>query len=185
MTTAIKHVLFIQGGGEGAYAADGKLVASLQRVLGSSYKVHYPEMPNEADPDYEPWKPYIAKEIEALGDGVIVVGHSLGGSMVLKYLAENSIKNRIGGIFLISTPFWGIDERWQYEGFTLQQDFAVKLPTNAPLFIYHSREDEIVGPEHAAEYARKLPNAVVRYVPGGHQVGDDLTQVAADIKALI
>lgn len=184
MTTTNRHILFIQGGGEGAYAADAKLVASLQTALGPSYKVNYPQMPNEADPDYKPWRPYIAKEIETLGDGVIIVGHSLGGSILLKYLTENPIKSRIDGIFLISTPFWGIDENWQYEDFTLKQNFADALPKGAPIFIYQSHEDEIVESKHADEYAQKLPDAVIRYVSGGHQLGDDLTQIAADIEAL-
>ncbi len=41
-----KQVLFIQGGGAGAYEADGKLAASLQEALGAEYEVRYPQMPN-------------------------------------------------------------------------------------------------------------------------------------------
>jgi hypothetical protein len=53
MTT---HVLFIQGGGEGAHDEwDNKLVASLERALGPAYDVRYPRMPNEGDPNFRTW----------------------------------------------------------------------------------------------------------------------------------
>ena len=47
-----KQVLFVQGGGEGAHAEDAALVASLEEKLGRNYRVYYPAMPREADPDY-------------------------------------------------------------------------------------------------------------------------------------
>lgn len=49
-----KHILFIQGGGgEEDYAADTKLVDSLQKVLGEAYIVHYPHLPDdESAPDF-------------------------------------------------------------------------------------------------------------------------------------
>jgi serine hydrolase len=56
-----KQILFIQGGGEGAYEEDGQLVAYLPNALGAAYEVLYPQMPNESDPDYEPWKVQIKK----------------------------------------------------------------------------------------------------------------------------
>ena len=42
-----QQILFIQGGGEGAYQEDEKLVASLRNALGDAYKVRFPQMPNE------------------------------------------------------------------------------------------------------------------------------------------
>jgi hypothetical protein len=40
-----KHVLFIQGGGEGAYEDDAKVVDSLRKALGAAYYLHYPRRP--------------------------------------------------------------------------------------------------------------------------------------------
>jgi uncharacterized protein len=50
------HVLFVHGGGEGAHEEDRKMAASLQDVLGTSYDVRCPKMPNEDRPEYEAWK---------------------------------------------------------------------------------------------------------------------------------
>lgn len=84
-----RQVLFVQGGGEGAHREDAKLVASLKRELGADYEVRYPKMPNEAAPDYPPWKERLANELAAMGDGAILVGHSLGASILAKFLADS------------------------------------------------------------------------------------------------
>jgi hypothetical protein len=182
-----QQILFIQGGGAGAHQADARLVVSLRRALGTSYEVRFPKMPAEGDPDYQRWKPRLTEELAALGNRSILVGHSLGGSFLLKYLVEEGIKQSVVGIFLIATPFWG-GAGWHYEGFervALPADFAAKLPPAAPVFLYHGRDDEIVPFAHLALYAAKLPHATRRAIEGrGHQFGDDLSEVAADIMSL-
>src|SRR5579859_7579480 len=178
-----KQVLFIHGGGENGNEADAQLVASLRGALGATYHVRYPHMPNDNAPDFG-WGQQIGREINAIEGEVILVGHSLGASMLLKYLSENTITNPIGGIFLLATPFWGGDEEWQ-KGLALREDFADSLPKNAPLFLYHSQDDREIDVANLAIYAKKLPQATIREPEsGGHQFGNDLTQVALDIKNL-
>src|SRR5436305_8543152 len=86
--TVRQQILFIQGGGAGAYQVDRQLVVSLRSALGPDYEVLYPKMPRESDPDYQNWKPRIGKEVVRLKDGAILVGHSVGGSFLLKYICE-------------------------------------------------------------------------------------------------
>ena len=178
------HVLFIQGGGGNEdYKADAKLVASLRETLGSAYTIHYPLLSNESSPDFGR-KKQIDKEISLVKGEIILVGHSLGASMLLKYLSENEVKKKIAGIFLISTPFWRGQEDWK-QGLKLQEDFAGKLPKNVPIFLYHCRDDEEVPFAHLSLYAQNLPGAIVREVgSGGHQLNNNLSLVAMDIKSL-
>jgi uncharacterized protein len=178
------HVLFIQGGGgDEDYEADARLVASLREALGSAYTVHYPNLPDDSSPDFGRIK-QIGEEISLIKGEVILVGHSLGASMLLKYLSENEVTKKITGIFLISTPFWSGPEEWK-QGLKLHDDFPAKLPKNIPVFLYHSRDDKEVPFEHLSIYARKLVQATVREVEsGGHQFNNDLSIVAKDIKAL-
>jgi predicted alpha/beta hydrolase family esterase len=178
-----KQILFIHGGGgEGAYDEDGILVKSLQNTLGAAYKVHYPKMPLEESAGYADWKAQIAMELSALDDHIILVAHSVGGSILLKYLAEEQIEKPIVGLFLLATPYFGGDDDWNYPEMNLPQDFATKLPAIPWIFLYHSRGDEVVPFAHLALYAAKLPQAIVRVFDGrGHQFGNDLTEVAEDI----
>jgi pimeloyl-ACP methyl ester carboxylesterase len=76
-------------------------------------------------------------------------------------------------------------EGWQVEEDTLREDFASKLPEGLPVFLYHSRDDEVVPFEHLALYAEKLPQATIHeFDDRGHQFDDDLSEVARDIKEL-
>ena len=179
-----KDILFIHGsGGEGAYEEDGILVASLQNALDAAYAVRYPKMPLEESAGYADWKAQIAMELPALVDEVILVAHSVGGSILLKYLSEEQVERPIAGLFLLATPYFGGDENWNYPEMNLPHDFATKLPAIPRIFLYQSRDDEVVPFAHLAMYAAKLPQAIVRIFDGrGHQLGNDLTEVAEDLK---
>jgi len=179
-----KQVLFIQGAGEGAYEEDEKLATSLRDLLGSEYDVRYPRMPEEEDQGYEAWKSEISKELATLVDEIILVGHSLGCSMLLKYISEENIKNSFAGVFLIAAPYWGV-EGWQMDEFNLDEDRVSKLLKGVPVFFYHSDDDSIVPFAHLAIHEEKFPQARFRRFNGrGHQINNDLSDVAADIKSL-
>lgn len=177
-----RQILFIHGGGEGSYEEDGKLAASLQDKLGAAYDVRYPKMPDEDSPGYGSWKDRIAKELAGMDSEVILVGHSLGASILLKYLSEEEVAKTVTGIFLAAPPYWGTED-WEIEEYALQKDFASKLLEGPSLFVYHSRDDEVVPFEHLALYAESLPRTTIRELDGrGHQFDDDLSEVAQDIE---
>ena len=176
-----KHVLFIQGGGEGAYEVDRKLASSLQEALGAKYNVVYPKMPEEESAGYEAWKARISKELAGLDEKLILVGHSVGSSILLKYLSEEKIEKSLAGIFLIAAPYWGAGG-WQADEFTLDEDRAANVLSAIPNFFYHSRDDRVVPFTHLAMHAEKFPQATFREFDGrGHQFNNDLSEVAADI----
>jgi predicted alpha/beta hydrolase family esterase len=177
------HVLFVQGAGGGAYEEDGLLVASLQNALGPAYDVRYPKMPNGESPEYPAWKAEIARQLATLSDQILLVGHSLGGSVLLKYLSEEQAEKKpIDGLFLLAVPYWGEDEGWNWDEMRLPQDFGTRLASIPRIFLYHSRDDEIVPFDHLALYAARLPQATIREVDGrGHQFRNDLADVAEDI----
>ena len=179
-----KQVLFLQGGGNDGYKADAKLVASLQKALGKDYEISYPQMQtDEGLPDFG-WLKQIGNEIGNLGGTGILVAHSLGASLLLKYLAENKISEKIPGIFMVSTPFWSGTEEWK-QGLKLRDDFAGYLPENTQIFFYHCRDDEEVPFDNLKAYRQNVPKAIFReFESGGHQLGNNVKLVATDIKNL-
>jgi predicted alpha/beta hydrolase family esterase len=176
-----KHVLFIHGGGEEGYKADQALAACLHGALGDSYEVRYPKMPNADNPTCKTWRDQIEQELAATDSEVILVGHSLGGSMLLKYLSEEQIDRPVAGLFLLAPPYWGA-AGWHYDEYALQEDFAARLPGIPRVVVYHSRDDDIVPFAHLALYAAKLPQAIIRELDGrGHQFRNDLSEVVEDM----
>jgi uncharacterized protein len=180
-----KHVLFIHGAGTGAYEEDKKLAASLTKSLGTGYEVHFPAMEDEENAPYKQWTQQIEKELAAMQGSVILVGHSVGASVIIKWISETDVRTPIAGVFLTATPFWG-GNGWRYEGYqelALSEGFADKLPKGLPTFLYHCRDDETVPFDHLALYAQVLPQATIRELDvGGHQLNNDLSEVARDIK---
>ena len=179
-----KHILFIQGGGDGGYEADKELVDSLQKALGKGYDINYPEIKSDESASDFGWTQQIGNKLSETKGDIILVGHSFGASMILKYLSENSVIKKIEGIFLIATPFWDGNEYWEI-GLKLQEDFAEKLPDDVPIFFYHCQDDEEIPFSHMDHYKQKLTQATFREIKsGGHQLNNDLTFVANDIKNL-
>lgn len=180
-----RQLLFIQGGGTGAHDEwDDKLVESLRRELGSDYEIRYPRMPNEDDPSYAGWKPTLEQELAALDDRAILVGHSVGGTILVNTLAEQPTGRAFGALFLIAAPFVG-DGGWPSDELKLPHDLGERLPRGLPVHIFHGSEDETAPPSHAELYARAVPQSRIHRLPGrDHQLNNDLREVATAIKAL-
>ena len=179
-------VLFIQGAGPGVHAEwDVHLVESLRRELGPSYDVRYPRMPDEADPRVERWRPVIEREVAALPPGAVVMGHSAGGTMLLHALADAAPAPALGAIVLIAAPFIG-EGGWASAELAPRPDLAARLPATAAVLLYHGEADAEVPVSHVERYAATIPGARVCRLPGrDHQLNDDLSEVARDIRALV
>ena len=179
-----RDVLFIQGGGEGAHDYDAALAENLQSTLGPGYRLRYPRMPNEGSPDDQAWKSSLAKEIAALGDRVIVVAHSVGAAIFVRSLAKGGGIAKIAGLFLIAAPFIG-EGGWSIPGFEPMDKASTKLSHDLPIYLYHGRADESVPFAHVELYAKAIPWAQVRRLDDAdHQLNNDLSKVAADIRQL-
>jgi predicted alpha/beta hydrolase family esterase len=181
----MRQVLFVQGGGEGVHDQwDNHLVDSLRRELGPGYEIHYPVMPNEADPKYAAWKRALERELAALEHAAIVVGHSVGGTILINALAEQAPQSSLGAICLIAAPFVGAGG-WESDDIEPRPDLAARLPREVPIFLYHGRNDDTVPFAHIELYARAIPRAHVRRLANrDHQLNNDLSEVASDIRRL-
>lgn len=180
----MKQILFIQGAGRDVHASwDNKLVDSLRRVLGAGYDVRYPRMPNEAAPRLKSWLRALDKEFAALHDGAVVVGHSVGGSILIHAIALQPPGIELGAVVLIAAPFFG-EGGWDSEDIETPSDLAKRLPATVPVLLYHGDQDTTVPVAHVDLYARAIPHAQVRRLADrDHQLNDDLSEVASDILA--
>jgi pimeloyl-ACP methyl ester carboxylesterase len=181
--TVPRQVLFIQGGGAGTHDDwDDKLVDSLRRELGDGWEIRYPRMPAEDDPSYAAWAPAIVRAMAALQDGAIVVGHSVGGTILIQTLAEQGPDVEPAAIVLLAAPFVG-DGGWPAEEFEFSSDLGSRLPPGVPIHVFHGLEDDAIPPAHADLYARAIPQAQLHLLPGrDHQLGNDLVDVARLIR---
>jgi predicted alpha/beta hydrolase family esterase len=112
----------------------------------------------------------------------ILVGHSFGASVLLKYLAETVRRPALAGLFLIAMPFWGPD----FPEFALPLDFGDRLRDLSPICLYHSRDDDEIPFGHLERYRRALPHAIVRALDGrGHEFNQaQFPELVVDIRGL-
>ena len=89
----------------------------------------------------------------------------------------------LGAIVLLSAPFVGAGG-WPASEFELPSDLGALLPEGVPVHVFHGLDDDMVPPAHANLYAHAIPQAQLHLLPGrDHQLGNDLSEVAAVISA--
>ena len=178
-------VLFIHSAGsQSGEHGSAPFVKHLRQSLGSGYRVKCPAMPAPTKPSYEHWKLELERLLPRDKSSPILVGHSLGGSVLLKYMSEHTPKIRAAGLFIVAAPYWGSAD-WKVNEFALHESFARSLPNALKIYLYQSRDDEVVDIEHLSRYSKAIPQATVRILDGGgHTFEDGLLELAEDIQAL-
>jgi pimeloyl-ACP methyl ester carboxylesterase len=142
-------------------------------------------MPDEANPTFATWRLALENEFATLRDGAIVVGHSVGGTILINVLAECMPKVALGAIVLIAAPFIG-EGGWTSADIEPASDLAARLPPAVPVFLYHGDKDDIAPIAQVALYADAIPRARVRRLANrDHQLNNNLAEVASDIRELV
>ncbi len=134
---------------------------SLQEKLGDDFDVVRLQMPNKINAKYDEWKIYFERYISLFDDEVILIGHSLGGIFLAKYLAENKYPKKIMATYLIAAPYddIGLDE--SLGDFVLPTSLSGMSQQSKRILVISSEDDPIVPIEHAEKYKTQLPNVEV------------------------
>lgn len=167
---------------ERLFLADWKQRLSV--ALGGGYQVLQPRMPNPQYARYREWSVWFEKLLPHLKDDVLLIGHSLGGSFVAKYLSEHEVGVRVRATFLVAAPFESDGGRRLVE-FDIENDLALFARQGGAIFLYHSEDDPVVEFEEYRKFERLLPHARIRtFSDRQHFNGDSLPELVADIQSL-
>ncbi len=157
---------------------------NLQKDLGENFDVIVLEMPNSLNAKYLEWKIWFDKFEPLLNDELVMVGYSQGGIFLIKYLSENNFSKKVRGLHIVSAPFddEGSDG-WSLADFALTDAIDSIKEKYEKVFLYQSKDDDIVPLGNIKKYKEKIPNAV-EYVfeDRGHFNQESFPELVENIK---
>ncbi|KKT81182.1 MAG: hypothetical protein A3B99_04935 [Candidatus Yanofskybacteria bacterium RIFCSPHIGHO2_02_FULL_44_12b] len=158
---------------------------NLAKKLGKDFQVILPNMPNSFNAKYSEWKIWFDKFVPYFKSGVIMVGHSMGGIFLAKYLSENKLSKKVKAVFLIAAPYDDKDSEYSLVDFILPKSLKKLEQQAGKIFIYQSKEDPVVPFADFGKYQKSLKNSIGRVFLGrGHFNQEDFPELIRDIKGL-
>ncbi|HMP85041.1 MAG TPA: alpha/beta hydrolase [Candidatus Paceibacterota bacterium] len=134
----------------------------LAEKLGRNYQIIKPRMPLKDNSRYEDWKIHFERYLPLLGKKFVLIGNSLGGIFLAKYLSENKLKTKPLGTFLVCPPFDDtIPTEDLVNGFKLKSNISMLENNTEKLYLMFSENDDCAPVSHAEKYRSKLPNSKI------------------------
>jgi predicted alpha/beta hydrolase family esterase len=152
-------------------------------ALGDTHECHALSMPNKLNADYTAWSIWFEKMLPFLRDGVTLIGHSLGGSFLLRYLATHELPVTVAAVHLVAPA---VDHQ-ECPGLGA---FATDLTswhgirnTEAAVHLWHSADDTIVPIHHSERLAAVWPDAMLHtFTDRFHFIGEEFPELLAALQ---
>ena len=165
------------------YKIDWK--GSLAKDLGGDYDVFTPKMPNATNAQYSEWKIWFENILPRMHKDIILIGHSLGGAFLTRYLSENKVSNNIKALFLIAAPYEAIEGDEYLGAFELpKKNEPLSLQSNQ-IIIFHSSDDKVVPVEQSKKLHALIEGSIlVQFKDYGHFNVEHLPELVERIKSV-
>lgn len=156
---------------------------SLEKKLGRGYQVILPRMPNRNSARYLEWKIWFENFFPLLNKEVVLVGHSLGGIFLTRYLSENKFPKKILATILVAASYDNRKSKALSSGFVLKKDLSKLQKQSERLIFYHSRDDKQVSFSSFQKYKKSLPKATfIEFKKRGHFNQSSFPEIIREIK---
>jgi len=156
----------------------------LQANLGDEYQVLTPTMPNKTNARYEEWKVWFTHLTDIMLDDCILIGHSLGGVFLAKYLSEHQFPRRIKGTILIAAPY-DDDTEEDLTDFKLNSLTETFIQQAGIVTFFFGSNDPVISQAEIGKYRNDIPSAAYHILPApDHFMREAFPELTAVIKAL-
>ena len=158
---------------------------NLSEKLGKNFEVILPKMPNPTNARYKEWKIMFEKLFPFLKKDLILLGHSLGGIFLVKYLSENKFPKKIKATFLVAAPYDDKTIKDSLGDFKLPKKLDKFQKQGGRIFLYQSKDDISISLVDLEKYKKSLPKAkVVMFKNKGHFYQVEFPEIVKHIKNL-
>lgn len=144
-----------------------------------------PRMPLSDNAKYNDWKINFERYFPFLKNNLILIGNSLGGIFLAKYLSENKFPKKILSLYLICPPY---DNSLPNEdlvgGFKLPNNLSKLDNCSKNLYLLFSQDDQVVPIINAEKYRKKLKkaNIIIFESKNGHFQISEFPEIVEMIK---
>ena len=156
----------------------------LGAAIGEEFEFMIPAMPNHANAQFDEWSIWFERYLEIAQHELILVGWSLGGMFLSKYLIENDLEPQ--SLFILGAPCGTYDDGTGNDCGSFQFDSKQlgKLTERTnDIHIFHSEDDFLVDFSHAEQFMAELPEATLHaYTDQNHFLVPEVPDLVAAIK---
>ncbi len=130
----------------------------LQEKLGHDYQVLLPSMPNKTNARYSEWEIWFKHLTELFTDDCILIGHSMGGIFLAKYLSKHKFPVKIKATILIAAPYEDATEE-DLTDFKLDAISALFVSQAGETTLFFGSDDPVIVMSEVEKYRHNLPDA--------------------------
>ncbi|HWQ60408.1 MAG TPA: alpha/beta hydrolase [Candidatus Fimivivens sp.] len=147
--------------------------------------IFMPEMPNKLDARYTEWEAWFDRHVPLFRDDLILIGSSLGGIFLAKYLATRTLPVSVRLLALVAAPF-DDESRESLGDFRLPRNLDGISRQAEQILLFHSKDDPVVPFTEVEKYARALSGAEAVMLDGrGHFMTEDFPELSDRIGRVI
>lgn len=132
----------------------------LKELKDRGVEVIAPKLPLEGEPSPLECVEALIQAVGQLDDQTVIVGHSLGGVVALRYLEAAEAASTPRAVILVGSP-WLIKNEKIKSFFLSDFDYDVVMWKAKEFVIVHDKEDKLVPFDHAQKYAKMLGGELV------------------------
>ena len=144
------------------------------------FQFFIPQMPNKNNAVYEEWKIWFEKMLPFINDDVIMIGHSLGGIFLAKYLSENTYPKKIKKLILVAPPH---NNTLGVGSFKIEKSLDNISKQCDDIQLFQSEDDPAVPASEAQIYKKDLPEINLHiFKDKGHFMQETFPEIIEEIE---
>lgn len=162
---------------------------TLSEKLGSDFEVFAPTMPNKQNARYAEWKIWLKRYFPYFKDGIVLVGWSLGGMFLLKYLTKEGFPVKVKAFYSLASPSGWFKVEDPTGGDCGEFRFSKETLKNIEnkvekINLWHSEDDFVVPYLDFKELKEVLPSAKTKtFVDKNHFLIEEFPELIQALKS--
>jgi len=137
----------------------------------AGFEVLAPALPFKGEPDLFEWIKAMEEQIGRIEADDIILGHSLGAVMALRYLEAAEMTGTPRALIMVAAP-WSHKRKEMRSFFMSDFDADVLMWKANDFIIVHSKDDKLVPFDHAEKYRDILRGKLLSRKGEGHYMDE-------------